>query len=68
MPSKTKEIIFITENGCDSVLHENYSSKWIIFDHNIGIEKYSKYNMKAKNIIPFDVVRHNLAKFTDKKI
>jgi hypothetical protein len=24
--------------------------------------------MKQKNIIPFDVIRYNLAKFTDKKL
>ena len=49
-------------------MHEYYSQNRIIFDHNIGLEKYQKYNMHQKNIIPFDVIRYNLAKFTHKKI
>ena len=68
LPDKNKKYIIITENWCDHILHEHYSQNWIIFDHIVWLEKYNTYNMKQKNIIPFDVIRYNLAKFTDKKL
>lgn len=68
LPDKNKNYIIITENLVDTLLHENYSSSWVIFDHNISLKKYIKYGMASRNIIPFDVIRYNFAKFTDKKI
>lgn len=68
IPDPNKDYIIITENLVDDLLHQNYSPRWIIFDHNIWLAKYRKYNMDKKNIIPFDVVRYNFAKFTHKNI
>lgn len=68
LPDKNKQYIIITESSQDSILLNNFSKHRIIFDHNVLFEKYHKYNMKEKWIIPFNVVRYNLAKFTDKKI
>ncbi len=68
LPDKNKKYIIITENSQDSVLLKNFSAHRIIFDHNISFDKYQKYNMKEKWILPFNVVRYNLAKFTDKTL
>lgn len=66
LPNKNKDYIIITETGQDRILLENFSNKWRVFDHNISHKRYSE--LKNKNIIPFWVIRYNLAKFTDKKI
>jgi hypothetical protein len=68
LPDKNKEYIIITESSQDSLLLEHYSPKRIIFDHNVDLKKYQQYDMGNRNIIPFGVIRYNLAKFTDKKI
>jgi hypothetical protein len=56
LPNKNENIIFITEHQVDSVIIENISDKWIIFDHNISKDRYNN----RKNIIPFFVHTHDM--------
>lgn len=68
IPNKNDNNIIITENSQDLLLLQNYSNNWIIFDHNLTLEKYNQFNISSKNIIPFWVIRNNLAKFTQKTL
>ena len=68
LPDPNKPYIIITESHEDTVLLKHFSKKWTIFDHNVSLKKFKEHDMEGKGIMPFNVVRYNLAKFTDKKI